>query len=73
MVRDKKQNEYDTCMKMMRELIRAWEKMRPEEELVVMVLPKYDQKAREMQIHQISAMLLQEKWELSKVNGLPRA
>lgn len=70
---DKTGKEYEECAGMMSELIRKWEKIRSDEELVVMILPKYNQKAREEQIHQISAMLLREKWELPKENGLPRA
>ena len=48
----------------MAELIRRWEKMRPEEELVIMVLSKHDQKAREAQIAQITRMLRREIWDL---------
>lgn len=53
---------YDNCVKKIKELICEWDKMRPEEELVVMVLPKHDQKARKEQIEGISRMLLNEKW-----------
>lgn len=53
---------YEDCVKKIRELIHAWEQMRPEEELVVMVLPKYDKKARKEQLEGISKMLLNEKW-----------
>ena len=53
---------YEDCVKKIRELICEWEKMRPEEELVVMVLPKYDQKAREEQLEGIRKILLNEKW-----------
>ena len=62
-MKDKEQKEYDQCMEMIHKLIGKWEKMRPDEELVVMVLPKYDLKKREERMHQIYGMLLREQWE----------
>ena len=59
---DKASKEYEECAEMMLELIRKWDQMRPEEELVVMVLPKYDQKARREQLEGICRMILDEKW-----------
>ena len=53
---------YEDCVKKIRELIHEWEQMRPEEELVVMALPKYDQKARNERLEGIVKMLLDEKW-----------
>ena len=63
-MRKEEQLEYDACTREIAELIRRWEKMRPEEELVIMVLSKHDQKAREAQIEQITRMLRREIWDL---------
>lgn len=59
---DKTESQYDKCMNEIRELINAWEIIRPEEELIVMVLPKYDQKGREERLKEICKMILEEKW-----------
>ena len=59
---DKKLTSYDDCMETMRELIATWERLRPEEELVFLVLPKKDEKARERQLGHICQMLLKEKY-----------
>ena len=59
---DKKESQYDNCMNKIRELINAWEIIRPDEELIVMVLPKYDQKGREERLKEICKMIVEEKW-----------
>ena len=56
------EKEYDECMEMVHLLMRKWEKIRPDEELVVMTLPKCDRKAREKCIYQIYEMFLREEW-----------
>ena len=59
---DKKESQYDNCMNKIRELINAWEIIRPDEELIVMVLPKYNQKGREERLKEICKMIVEEKW-----------
>lgn len=56
------QKEYEECMKMIHELMEKWEKIRPEEELVVMILPKYEQEQRKKRMEQVWEMVLKEKW-----------
>lgn len=56
------EKEYDECMEMVHLLMRKWEKIRPDEELVVMALPKCDRKTREKCMNQIHEMLLREEW-----------
>ena len=58
----KSKDDYTHCMELMRELIGEWEKMRPNEEVVIMVLPKHNQKARRERLEEISRMLLKEDW-----------
>lgn len=36
---DTKESAYEQCVDMMRDLIRLWEELRPEEELVIAVCP----------------------------------
>ena len=67
------EKEYEDCVKAISDLIKRWELMRPDEELVVMVLPKYDRSARREYINKIIGMLLREDWNISRENGLPRA
>ena len=55
-------DDYGRCMALAHKLIGEWEKMRPDEELVIMVLPKCDQKARRERLEEISRMLLKEEW-----------
>lgn len=54
---------YERCKNMIHELIAQWERIRPEEELVVIVLPKYDQMEREKRLRLISEALLKERWK----------
>ncbi len=58
----KSRDNYAHCMALVHKLIGEWEKMRPDEELVIMVLPKCDQKARRERLEEISRMLLKEEW-----------
>lgn len=61
-MQEKNQDGYEHCLEMIHELIKAWERMRPEEELIVMVLPKYDRKGREERLKEICKMIVEEKW-----------
>lgn len=58
----KNKDTYTHCVELMRELINEWEKIRPDEEVVIMVLPKYNQKARRDRLEEISRMVLREEW-----------
>ena len=62
MMSEEKQNAYDRCVHEIRRAIAEWEKIRPEDELVVMVLPKYDPEARKERLKEICRMLLEERW-----------
>lgn len=57
-----KEKEYEECMKMIHELMEKWEKIRPSEELLVMILPKYEQEQRKKRMEQVCEMILKEKW-----------
>ena len=63
MMVDKTESQYDVCMDKIHELIDAWEKIRPDEELVIITLTKYDQTARQARLTEIGQILLREKWE----------
>lgn len=69
----RQEKEYEACLKVISDLIKKWEQMRPDEELVVMVLPKYDAHARRRYLNEITGMLLREHWDTSRESGLPRA
>lgn len=60
---DSKEKIYEQCVGMMHEMIRLWEEIRPEEELVIAVLPKYDRAQREKGIEYLYRALLREKHE----------
>ena len=60
---DTKESVYEQCVAMMRDLIRLWEELRPEEELVIAVLPKYDSAEREKRIEYIYHAMLKEEYE----------
>lgn len=60
---DTKESAYVQCVAMMRDLIRPWEELRPEEELVIAVLPKYDSAEREKKIEYIYHAMLKEEYE----------
>ena len=63
-MRKEEKKEYDACLRDIYDLIRRWEAMHPEEELIVMVLPIYDRDARRERIEQIGIMLLKENWDI---------
>ena len=52
----------DKMQKKIMDLIRQWEKKHPEDELVVISLPKYDKALRSAQIQTIAAMLEREDY-----------
>ena len=60
---DAKESAYVQCVAMMRDLIRLWEELRPEEELVIAVLPKYDGAEREKRVEYMYHALLKEEYE----------
>lgn len=57
-----KEKEYEECMEMIHELMEKWEKIHPAEELVVIILPKYEQEQRKKRMEQVCEMILKEKW-----------
>jgi len=61
--------EYDKCIEAIDKLIVDWDKMRSDEELVVLVLPKNDRTARKDRLQEICNMLLNEDWENPHVKG----
>ena len=51
----------DKMQKQIMDLIRQWDKLHPDHELVVISLPKYDKAQRKAQIQTIAAMLEREE------------
>lgn len=47
----------DKMQKKIMDLVRQWDKLHPDHELVVISLPKYDKTQRKAQIRTIAAML----------------
>ena len=59
---EKHETEYRRCVEMMRELVKTWEKIRPDEELLVLILPKWDQNARMEMLERMGQIIMNEKW-----------
>lgn len=59
------ETQWDDSVDAIMDLIREWEAKFPEEEMVVITLPKYDQKERQRAIYGIMNQLLKEKFEKS--------
>ena len=56
----------DKMQKKIVDLIKQWDKLHPDHELVVISLPKYDKTQRKAQIQAIAAMLEREEYHENK-------
>jgi hypothetical protein len=56
----------DKMQKKIVDLIKQWDKLHPDHELVVISLPKYDKAQRKAQIQTIAAMLEREEYHENK-------
>ena len=56
----------DKMQKKIVDLIKQWDKLHPDHELVVISLPKYDKTQRKVQLQTIAAMLGREEYHENK-------
>lgn len=52
----------DKMQKKIMDMVRQWDKLHPDHELVVISLPKYDKTQRKVQLQTITAMLGREEY-----------